>query len=57
MYKRQELAEPLTTLRTSALLRGQLPDATVPQQDDIFSAVGHDEMVDEPAFGTHEKQA
>ena len=53
----EELAEPLTTLRTSALLRGQLPDATVPQQDDIFSAVGHDEMVDEPAFGTHEKQA
>jgi chromosome segregation ATPase len=49
-------AEPLTTLRTSALLRGQLPDATVPIQDDPNRALGLDELVEEPAWGTHEKQ-
>ena len=52
----ENYAEPLTTLRTSALLRGQLPDATVPIQDDPNRALGLDELVEEPAWGTHEKQ-
>jgi hypothetical protein len=52
----EHYAEPRTTLRTSALLRGQLPDATVPIQDDPNRTLGLDELVEEPAWGTHEKQ-
>ena len=53
------LAQPLTSLRTSALLRGQLPASTVPQVDDMTATAGmaQDSILDEPAYGTHERQA
>jgi len=52
-----ELAAPLTTLRTTNLLRGKLTADTVPTADDIESGLGDDARVEEPAFGTFEKQA
>ena len=49
------VAEPLTSLRTTALLKGQLPADTVPRED--TSRLGHEFYEEEPAFGTHERQA
>ena len=51
----ESVAEPLTSLRTTALLKGQLPADTVPADD--TSRIGHEVYEDEPAFGTHERQA
>jgi hypothetical protein len=48
------LAQPLTTLRTSSLLTGKLPEETVPRFND--NAEGFALRDEDPAYGSHEAQ-
>lgn len=47
--------DPLTTLRTMSLLKGQLPEVGVPQED--TEAVGVDELAEIPPYGSVDEGA